>query len=71
VRATGGYANGDKLLSASARSHQWLRCLCPHDSLTVSPRSRGDHRVAEGRAVSPRASPPRRGSVRLWRSGFA
>ena len=32
-------------------------------SLAVSPRSRGDHRVAEGRAVSPRASPPRRGSV--------
>ena len=38
-------------------------------SLTVSPRARGDHRVAEGRAVSPFASPPRRGSVRLWRSG--
>jgi hypothetical protein len=40
-------------------------------SLTVSPRSRDDHRVAEGRAVSPRASPPRRGSVRLRRSDFA
>ena len=26
-----GSANGDKRLSASARSHHWPRCLCPHD----------------------------------------